>query len=466
MDGAPLSSIDQTRKAAMEALTDLHQTFTHENPASRRIHEKSCEYLPGGNTRTVLHTLPFPLTFHKGYGQRLVSVDGHTYTDFLSEFTAGIFGHNNSTIRAAIDKALDGGWSFGGINAYEQELAHAVCDRFSPTMELVRFTNSGTEANMMAVAAAVAWTGRKKILVFEKGYHGATLSFRTAPAHGEKNVNMPHEWVFGSYNDIDKTKTALSAIPSHSLAAILVEPMLGSGGAIPGDQSFLRFLRSYASTARALLIFDEVMTSRLSYRGLGHKLNIRPDLMTLGKWVGGGMSFGAFGGRRDIMAMFDPRSGSLGHAGTFNNNIISMAAGCAGCKVLDEETTNKINALGEEMKLIVNHVILGYLKSEEMEQSDNSNSTMNGHATHGKSPAMWVSGMGSILAIHFAPSPSQSTLQSLFYHHMLTEGIYLAERGFIALNVELQLKDLQSFTEAVETFLYKYGSFLVHTDQE
>ena len=288
--------------------------------------------------------------------------------DFLGEYTAGIYGHSNPKIRAAINKALDKGWSFGGNNVYEKELARLVCERFRPAIEPVRFTNSGTEANMMAVAAALAWTGRKKILVFDKGYHGATLSFRSTPSgHVEatkKDVNLPHEWVMGTYNDVEKTEEVLSTTPPGSLAAILVEPMLGSGGAIAGSLPFLRFLRSYASSHGALLVFDEVMTSRLSHRGLGYEIGIHPDMMTLGKWVGGGMSFGAFGGRRDIMGMFDPRNGSLAHAGTFNNNVSSMAAGCAGCKILDEETTDRLNDLGECMKQMVQDVIDNHVDSE------------------------------------------------------------------------------------------------------
>ena len=215
----------------------------------------------------------------------------------------------------------------------------------------------------MAVATAMAWTNRRKILVFGRGYHGATLSFRDPPkGPAMKSVNLPHEWVVGTYNDIPQTEEVLSSLPSQSLAAILVEPMLGSAGAIPGSLPFLQFLRSYASSHDALLIFDEVMTSRLSYRGLGHKLGIQPDLMTLGKWVGGGMSFGAFGGRRDIMEEYDPsKSGGLAHAGTFNNNVISMAAGCAGCQILNEETTNRLNDLGEHLKEMVTVVIEKYL---------------------------------------------------------------------------------------------------------
>ena len=342
-----------------DALEKAHSTYADRNPSSLQAYQSARQHLPGGNTRTVLHANPFPITFASGNGCTLTSLDGHTYTDFLGEYTAGIYGHNNATIHTATEEALTKGWSLGGNNMYEKKLAKMVCERFAPTMELVRFTNSGTEANMMAVATAMAWTGRRKILVFGGGYHGATLSFRNPPKGlATKNINLPHEWVVGTYNDIARTKEVLSSLPPRSFAAILVEPMLGNAGAIPGSLPFLQFLRSHASSHGALLIFDEVMTSRLSYRGLGHKLDIQPDLMTLGKWVGGGMSFGAFGGRRDIMELYDPsKEGGLAHAGTFNNNVISMAAGCAGCQVLDEKTTNRLNDLGEHLKEMVTNVI-------------------------------------------------------------------------------------------------------------
>ena len=388
---------------ATKALAEAHQAYTRDNPRSLKAYNASCQHLPGGNTRTVLHSNPFPLTFASGHESKLTSIDGRTYVDFLGEYTAGIYGHNNSTIRVAINDALDKGWSLGGTSMYEKELAKIVCERFSPTMELVRFTNSGTEANMMALAAALVWTGRKKILVFEKGYHGATISFREPPAgKASKDVNLPHEWIVGTYNDVQTTEKLLSELPRDSLAAIIVEPMLGSGGAIPGDLSFLKFLRSYASSSGALLIFDEVMTSRLSYRGYGHTLGIRPDMMSLGKWVGGGMSFGAFGGRKDIMEMFDPQRGSLAHAGTFNNNIISMAAGCAGCKLLDEETTSRLNDLGGKMKEAVQATIDRVLGSKTQESNGIAH-----HVSNRKSLLPQSSGTSSAFVLLFMLSPGR-----------------------------------------------------------
>ena len=487
---SPLSDQVNVSDIAQSALASVCTGFRSRNHASLKAFEDSCRHLPGGNTRTVLHSSPFPITFSSASGCYLHSLDGHKYTDFLGEYTAGIYGHNNPTIRAAINAALDSGWSFGGNNRYEKQLAEIVCARFAPTMELVRFCNSGTEANMMAVATALAWTGRKKVMVFEKGYHGTTLSFRTASAgkvHSMTSVNLPHEWVIAPYNDIGKTQEVLEGIEPGSLATILVEPMLGSGGAVPGSKEFLQFLRDYSRENGTVLIFDEVMTSRLGYSGLGYEMGVRPDLMTLGKWVGGGNSFGAFGGRRDMMDMFDPRNGSLAHAGTFNNNVISMAAGVAGCSILDEQQTAKLNALGTEMKEMVQAIIdekLGVQKDGRnglLNGADAANGTLetptdpsvngnlkgcqpmtNGMTSNLRMPEMWVSGLGSILVIHFAPSSIQSTLQSLFFHHMLAKGIYLAERGFIALCIEITREHVKAFVEATADFVDGHKNLILN----
>lgn len=167
----------------------------------------------------------------------------------------------------------------------------------------------------MALSAAIAFTGRKKILAFTNGYHGGTLSFPSSLS--EVNANLPHEFVLAPYNDVEGTKFVITSLPSSSLAAIIVEPIQGSGGCIVGSKPFLAYLNKAAKDLGALFIVDEVMTSRLSYHGYSSSLGLKPDLITLGKWIGGGMTFGAFGGRKDrgVMSMFDPRNGILGHSG-------------------------------------------------------------------------------------------------------------------------------------------------------
>lgn len=411
--------------------------------------------MPGGNTRTVLHTSPFPLTVASGEGCKLRTVDGHEYIDILSDYTAGIYGHNHPVIRAAIQNALDHGWSYGGHNLMEQQLAEIVCKRF-PYMQKVRFVNSGTEANMIAIATAVVITKKSKILVFDKGYHGSTISGRVAT--GKPSINLPHDFVVGKYNDVFDTEALVKTLPVNSLAAILVEPMLGSGGCYRGTREFLESLRKLATKHKALLIFDEVMTSRLSYHGLGHRMGIQPDLMTLGKWVGGGMSFGAFGGREEIMKIYDPREGGMEHAGTFNNNVFSMSAGIVGCTLLDENLLNELNSKGEALHKEINDVfrwanITGDIPIAPI--SDDMHSATHAH----RPPKMFVSGRGSLMVIHFA-GPDRETLQALFYMHMIERGIWIAARGFIALNIEIHTIHTQQFILALTEFCERWADHL------
>src|SRR5215831_11878273 len=214
------------------ALAEAEELYRARNPRSLAQHREACEAMPGGNTRSAIHVDPFPLTMVRGEGARLWDLDGHVYVDFLSEFTAGIFGHEHPIIRRAIEQALEGGLNFGAHNATEARFAAAICARF-PSIELVRFTNSGTEANLMAVSAARAITGRPKILVFTGGYHGGVFYFR---GHGSA-LNAPFDFLLGQYNDLAAVEALVQPHRSE-LAAILIEPMQGTTGCIPADRPF------------------------------------------------------------------------------------------------------------------------------------------------------------------------------------------------------------------------------------
>src|SRR6267143_2657707 len=335
------------------ALSEAQEHYRARNPKSLAQYHEACAAMPGGNTRSAIFVDPFPLTMSRGEGSHLWDLDGHEYVDFLSEFTAGLFGHSHPKIRRAIDEALDSGWNLGAQGAAEARFAAAICDRF-PSIELVRFTNSGTEANLMAVSAARAITGRPKILVFEGGYHGGVFYFR---GHGSP-LNAPFEYLLGRYTDLEAVE-ALVRPRRAELAAILVEAMQGTTGCIPAERSFLAGLRTLADETGALLIFDEVMTSRLAPGGLQELHGILPDLTTLGKYVGGGMSFGAFGGRAEIMERFDPRRpDAFQHAGTFNNNVLTMNAGLAGLtEIYTPERARALNEWGDRLRERLNAVV-------------------------------------------------------------------------------------------------------------
>lgn len=423
------------------ALVAARERYALRNPESHARHVESCSVMPGGNTRSVLFYAPFPIVIADGEGCRVRDVDGHEYVDFLGEFTAGLYGHSHPVIRGAIDRALDGGISLSGHNEHETRLARVLCERF-PSLELVRFTNSGTEANLMAVATSIVATGRRRILVFQGGYHGGLLSFGA----GGSPLNAPYDFVVGCYNDIAETKRLLAAHGSE-LSAILVEPMLGAGGCIPANAEFLALLREGADRHGALLVFDEVMTSRLAPGGIQEELGIVPDLTALGKYIGGGMSFGAFGGRRDLMALYDPRNtNALQHAGTFNNNVLTMAAGFAGMtEVFTPPTVHALNARGDALRTRINDLC------------------------RAQGVAMEFTGMGSLMTAHFSMVPVRTVadaaagnqkLKELFFFDMLERGHYLARRAMIALSIEVSDAECDALVDSVEEFLVSRSPLL------
>ena len=416
------------------ALAEAEQSYIAANPQSATKWRTACEALPAGNTRSVLFYTPFPIVVERAEGARLWDLDGHCYTDFLGDFTAGLYGHSNQVILEAVRTALNNGVSLGATNIYEEQLAHAVCARF-PAIDLVRFTNSGTEANLMAVLAARALTSRDKVLAFERGYHGGVFVFK----EGGSPINLPVEWVMGRYNEIEST-VALIDRHASDLAAIVVEPLMGAGGCIPADPAFLEALRERASAHGIILIFDEVMTSRLAPGGLQEAFDIAPDMTTLGKYIGGGMTFGAFGGRADIMARFDIRNpDALFHSGTYNNNVLSMAAGAIGLtQVFTPEVARELNARGDRLRERLN-------------------------ALGAASPVpMQVTGSGSMMNVHFHPTPirrpedvdaADQTALNLFHLDMLARAQYLPRRGFLSLSLPLTDADIDTFVAAVEDFL-------------
>lgn len=278
-----------------------------------------------------------------------------------------------------------------------------------------------------------------KVLVFVKGYHGSSLSF---PEHNPKyTMNPSFEFVLAPYNDITGTDEILAGLPPDSLAAVMVEPMQGAGGCVPGRQDFLLHLQEVATKQGALLILDEVMTSRLGYGGLQDKLGLKPDLTTLGKWIGGGMSFGAFGGRKDIMDLFDPRQSKLVHSGTFNNNVVTMAAGIAGCNIFDRAAVDALNVLGETLKQRLSKSI-----DSRLQPSSESR--------------VFITGVGSLMNITFAGS-DKDTLQALLWHHMIESGINIATRGYVALNLALKLEHVDEFVAIFDAFFDAYRDYLL-----
>lgn len=424
-----------------DAVSDAYARFEAANPRSLARHQAAIGVLPGGNTRAVLYYPPFPLTFTGGNGCKVTDLDGHEHIDLVSEYSAGLFGHSNPVIAAAQKEVIDSGLSLGAPNVIEAEYARALVDRF-PAFERVRFCNSGTEANIMAISTARAVTGRPKVIAMHEGYHGGVLTF----AHGGSELNLPFPFLFAEYNDVAAIR-ALIREHAPELAAVILEPMMGGGGCIPATPEFLAAIREETRAAGALMIIDEVMTSRLDYRGLHGAHGVQPDLLTMGKYLGGGASFGCFGGRADIMDRFDPaRKHAFSHGGTFNNNLLSMAGGMAGfTKVLTKEASRKVNEQGDRLR--------GDLQA-----------LFDRHRV-----VATVTGRGSLMAVHFLKGPIDSPAiidsadprgLSLFHVEMLLRGVYLAPRGMIALSIPFGDDEASKVLDAVDDFLQVNGHLL------
>lgn len=424
------------------AVAEIERRYIDANPQSRARFEAARAVMPGGNTRTTLHYDPFPVTLVRGEGARLYDLDGHEYVDFLGEYTAGLYGHSEPAILAAIREVLEVGLVLGGPNTYEARFAELMCSRF-PALERVRFCNSGTEANLMNLCLARAVTGRPAILAFDGGYHGGVLAF----ANGGSPINVPFETVLATYNDTDGT---CDLIGRHAdrLAAVIVEPMTGAGGCIQATPEFLQMLREETARHGILLIFDEVMTSRLAPGGLHDALGITPDLVTFGKYLGGGVTFGAFGGREDVMARLDPTSpAALSHSGTYNNNVLTMAAGIAGLeRVYTPDAVIRLNDAGDR------------LRRELQAIADKRNVPVT------------VAGRGSMLCIHFRPGPLRNPGQAakapmaarkLLHLDMNLRGFYIARRGFMALCLPLADQDYARLCAAFDGFLAENGAVLI-----
>ena len=397
IDSGPMNQLDQ-------AVARAHEDYVHRHPRSAALHVRASEVMPGGNTRSVLHFDPFPFRVSAAEGAEITDVDGHTYVDFLGNYTAGLFGHSPALIADAVQEALRSGFALGATHTTEIELAELLCDRFD-SLERVRFTNSGTEANLMAIGTALHHTGRTGVGVFGGAYHGGVLSFGHEGTHP---LNVPHRFVVGRFDDVEGLDELFS---DTDLGCVIVEAVQGAGGCIPSSPEFLIELSNRCVEHGVVLILDEVMTSRLDPGGAQRLYGVQPDLMTLGKYIGGGMTFGAFGGRADIMAHFEPAAGGvLTQAGTFNNNIVTMTAATAAVsQLLDDDRLEDVNRRGDELRQSLDRV----LRASDV--------------------PMWVTGRGSMLTVH----AEDDRLLDIYFHAMLDAGNYFARRGFVALSFEI-----------------------------
>lgn len=431
----------QQNSGLEQAVAAAEARFKAANPLSRARHERACGVLPGGHSRQTLFFAPFPLTMQGGHGARITDLDQHEYLNLVGDFAAGVFGSSCEPIRRAVEEAMRAGISLSSLNLREMELAELISQRL-PSIQQVRFCNSGSEACLYAAQIARHATGRSKLLVFNGCYHGGFMIYGAT----DPPLSVPFPLVKATYNDVEGTRTLLRS-NGPDIAAVFVEPVMGSGGAIPGSAEFLNMLREETRRSGIVLIFDEVMTSRLGPGGVQGLRGITPDLTTLGKFWGGGFAFGAFGGARDLMRHMDLRSGGLlSQGGTFNNNVVTMSAGLVGARdVYTPDVCRSLNARGDWLR-------------EELNALGKSTGI-----------ALQATGVGGVLNTHWSAGPIthpgqvlpiSAPVRRLFQLEMIESGYFVAQRGMINLSLPIQDADLTGFVRAVSQFLERHAGAL------
>src|SRR6266436_581065 len=324
-------------------MTSIEETYRAATEKSAQLAKRAERVMPGGDTRTTTFYRPYPLAIKRGEGPYLWDVDGNRYIDLLGNYTSLVHGNAYPPIVEAVTKAVKDGSSWPARSESQTELATLLCERVE-SVERVRFCNSGTEAGMLAAHVARRLTGRKLILMARYGYHGSydDLEVGLAGQDGERTMLAD----FGE-------ATAFEALLSErgaEIAAVFLEPVLGSAGVVEPPQGFLSRVAEAAHRAGALFILDEVITLRLHEGGAQQIFDVKPDLTMLGKIIGGGFPVGALGGSEEVMSSFDPRNrGSIFHAGTFNGNPITCAAGVTSIRELTQARIDKMAKQAERL---------------------------------------------------------------------------------------------------------------------
>ncbi len=425
--------------------------YPESHPCSRGLYDRAVSSMPGGNTRTTVFMKPFPIYAARGEGCRVWDVDGNEYIDCINNFTSLIHGHAHPLLVEAAARQLSLGSAFGLPTESEIELAELLVSRL-PSADQIRFANSGTEAVMMALKAARAFTGRPKIAKCEGAYHGsydyAEVSLDPTPEAWGGNSPVSVAYAKGTPENVladvvtipfNDTEAAVSLIREQGseLACVLVDPMPNRAGLAPADKSYLEALRQVTREVGALLIFDEVITFRLGYHGAQGIWGIDPDLTTLGKIMGGGFPVGAIAGAGEFMAVFDPSLGkpALPHGGTFSANPVTMRAGLAAMELLDEAAFARLDVIGDAVRNGIN---------DAFRSSGVPGGTV---------------GLGSLLKIHFADRPirdyrsaymtaPEARRQAAFNMGLLNRGILAAGYGLMALSTPMTDADVDAIVAA------------------
>ena len=434
-------------------------SYSAANPISAGLHKKASTFMPGGDTRNSIYWDPFPIYITSGDGTTLTDADGNQRTDFVNNMTTLILGHRPPEVTSALAKQISKGLSFPAPSPSVVRWAELMCERV-PSLDKVRFVNTGTEATLNAIRAARAFTGKQKLVKCEGAYHGNhdAIQISVVPPLDEAGKADSPESV-AAFPGISETAvddifimpfndivTAEKIIRKHAdeLAAVIVEPVNGQCGMVPAKPEFLEGLRRLTDDLGIVLIFDEVIAFRIAYGGAQDYYGVKPDLTCFGKVVGGGMPVGAFGGRDDIMSLWDPSDGGsvVQHAGTFNGNPMTAVAGVA---TLESLTADKYEYLEHLGNMLRNKLRTLFAELEV---------------------PMSVTGVASLFALQFTPTKvidyrtyatnNKEMLQTMFIG-LLNEGFLMSNRCAGNVSTVHTEDDVDAFVLAVKNVLRRIG---------
>jgi glutamate-1-semialdehyde 2,1-aminomutase len=433
------------------------EEYQHHNPRSAARFAAAQRVLAGGNSRLTAYFGPFPFYVEHGEGCALYDLDGNRRLDFYNNATSLILGHCDPKVTAAVTAQMARGSAFANPTEPEVELATLLTELI-PSIERLRFTNSGTEGVMLAIRAARAFTGKAKIAKVEGAYHGTSdhvsISVTTdlaragsaeapQPVPSSRGItpNTLEDVVIIPFNNAAAAQRIIAQYRDE-LAAVIVEPVFAGIGYVPADVEFLEALREACDGQNILLIFDEVQTLRMSPGGAQQWFHVIPDMSCLGKIIGGGLPVGAFGGRADIMEVFDATKNApaIPHGGTFNANPITMQAGLATMRQLTPTVYDQLNEHGTLLR-------------HQLEERARSAGV-----------SIRLSGVASFFGIQLTDRPvtdyrsaqgQDATLRQKLFLHLLNNGIYVNNRLVGNVSVPMEREETDSFVQAWESFLDK-----------
>lgn len=438
-----------------DRLSGAVETYRRRTPTSAALAEESRRWLPGGDSRATLHHEPYPLFLDRSDADRVFDVDGNEYVDLTGNHSALVHGNRPGPVLDALNDQLERGTCFPAPTRPQVDFARELVGRVR-SLEAVRFANSGTEATMHAIRGARAATGRHRIAKVEGAYHGSQddvfVSIHptvadAGPADRPTTTPKSRGLRRGAVDDtlvlpFNRPEQAASLIrdAGPELAAVLVEPVMGSAGMLAADDDYLVALREATTAVGTLLIFDEVITFRLAPGGAQELVGVRPDLTCYGKMIGGGLPLGAFGGRVDVLDLYDPTGDGpeVVHSGSLNANPLSLAAGLAAVRALTPERIAELNGRGDRLRAAWAEV-----------------------GVRAGLP-LTVTGRGSLLGLHLTPGPVRDirdtwsedrALGHAVFLSMMNEGVLLDPRGVSCLSTATTDEDIDLAVAALATVL-------------